>query len=74
MWPDVTIVQSDDVTIVLSDITIVVPWQLATGSIYDYLVGIQFEVLRIKWLILHASTNCKLLDYMIWLLYLSDNK
>ncbi len=45
-WPDVTIVQSD--------ITIVVPWQLSTGSIHDYLfwycslVIILFEVLRIK--------------------------
>ncbi len=28
-WPDVTIVQSD--------VTIVVPWQLSTGSIHDYL-------------------------------------
>ncbi len=44
-WPDVTIVQSD--------VTIVVPWQLSTGSKHDYLfcycplVGILFEVLRI---------------------------
>ncbi len=43
-WPDVTIVQSD--------VTIVVPWQLSTGSKHDYLfcycplVGILFEVLR----------------------------
>ncbi len=42
-WPDVTIVQSD--------ITIVVPWQLSTGRLHDYLfcycplVGILFEVL-----------------------------
>ncbi len=42
-----------DVTIVQSDITIVVPWQLSTGSKHDYifcngpLVGILFEVLRI---------------------------
>ncbi len=45
-WPDVTMVQSD--------ITIVVPWQLSTGSKHDYLfwycplVGILFEVLRIN--------------------------
>ncbi len=45
-WPDVTIVQSD--------VTIVVPWQLSTGSKHDYLicycplVGILFKVLRIK--------------------------
>ncbi len=44
-WPDVTIVQSD--------VTIVVSWQLSTGSIHDYLfcysplVGILFKVLRI---------------------------
>ncbi len=44
-WPDVTIVQSDA--------TIVVLWQLSTGSIHDYvfcyclLVGIIFEVLSI---------------------------
>ncbi len=44
-WPDDKIVQSD--------ITIVIPWQLSTGSIHDYmfcycpLVGIVFEVLRI---------------------------
>ncbi len=44
-WPDVTIVQSD--------VTIVVQWQLSTGSIHDYLfcycplVSILFEVLRI---------------------------
>ncbi len=43
-WPDVTIVQSD--------ITIVVPWQQSTGRKHDYrfcycpLVGIIFEVLR----------------------------
>ncbi len=53
-WPDVTIVQSNDVTIVQCDITIVVPWQLSTGSKHDYLVcycplvGILFEVLRIN--------------------------
>ncbi len=41
-----------DITIVQSDVTIVVPWQLSTGSEHDYLfcycplVGIQFEVLR----------------------------
>ncbi len=45
-WPDVTIVQSE--------VTIVVPWQLSTGSKHDYLVyycplvGILFEVMRIK--------------------------
>ncbi len=45
LWPDVIIVKSD--------VTIVVPWQLSTGSKYDYLfwycplVGILFEVLRI---------------------------
>ncbi len=44
-----------DVTKVQSDITIVVPWQLLTGSKHDYrfcychLVGILFEVLR-DWL------------------------
>ncbi len=44
-WPDVTIVQSD--------VTIVVTWQLSTGSKHDYffcycpLVDILFEVLRI---------------------------
>ncbi len=44
-WPDVTIVQSD--------ITIVIPWQLLAASTHDYLfgycslVGILFEVLRI---------------------------
>ncbi len=44
-WPDVTIVQSD--------VTIVVPWQLSTGSIHDYLfyycplVCVLFEVLKI---------------------------
>ncbi len=43
-----------DVTIVQSDVTIVVPWQLSTGSIHDYifcccsLVGILFEVWRIN--------------------------
>ncbi len=43
-----------DVTIVQSDVTIVVPWQLSTGSKHDYhfcycpLVGILFEVLRIR--------------------------
>ncbi len=42
-----------DVTIVQSDVTIVVPWQLSTGSKHDYLfcycplVRILFEVLRI---------------------------
>ncbi len=42
-----------DVTIVESDVIIVRPWQLSTGSKYDYLfcycplVGILFEVLRI---------------------------
>ncbi len=42
-----------DVTIVQSDVTIVVPWQLLTGSIHDYLFcycplgGILFELLRI---------------------------
>ncbi len=41
------------VTIVQSDLTIVVPWQLSTGSKHDYLfcycplVGILFEVVRI---------------------------
>ncbi len=45
-WPGVTIVQSD--------VTIVVPWQLSTGSIHDYpfyycpLVGILFEVRRFQ--------------------------
>ncbi len=45
-WPDVTIIQSD--------VTIIVPWQLSTGNKHDYLfcycplVGILFEVLRIK--------------------------
>ncbi len=45
-WPDVTIVQSDITIVVLQ-------WQLSTGSIHDYrfcyfpLVGILFEVLRI---------------------------
>ncbi len=47
-WPDVTIVQSD--------VTIGIPWQLSTGSKNDYpfcncpldLVGILFEVLIIK--------------------------
>ncbi len=45
-WPEVTIVQSD--------ITIVVPWQLSTGSKHDYflatvpIVGILFKVLRIE--------------------------
>ncbi len=44
-WPDVTIVQSD--------ITIAVPWQVSTWTIHDYLycycplVCILFEVLRI---------------------------
>ncbi len=44
-----------DVPIVLSDITIVVPWQLSTGSKHDYnacyylppLVSNLFKVLRI---------------------------
>ncbi len=42
-----------DITIVESDVIIVVPWQLSTGSKDDYLfcycplVGILFEVLRI---------------------------
>ncbi len=42
------------ITIVQSDVTIVVPWQLSTGSKHDYLfwycplVGILFEVLRIR--------------------------
>ncbi len=45
---------SPDVTIVQSDVTIVIPWQLSTGSKHDYcfcycpLVGILFEVLRIE--------------------------
>ncbi len=44
-WPDVTIVQSD--------VTIVVPWQLSKWSIHDNLfcycplVGILFKILRI---------------------------
>ncbi len=43
-----------DIRIVQSDITIVVPWQLSTGSKHDYLfcycplVGILFEVLRFR--------------------------
>ncbi len=43
-----------DVTIVQSDVTIVVPWQLSTESMHDYLfcycplVVILFEVLRIE--------------------------
>ncbi len=54
-WPDVTIVQSD--------ITIIVPWQLSTGSKHDYLfcycplVGILFEVLRIRLLNLRQSVQ-----------------
>ncbi len=54
-WPDVTIVQSE--------ITIVVPWQLSTGSKHDYfccyciLVGILFEVLRIIVKTIHQE-NC----------------
>ncbi len=48
-----------DVTIVQSDIKIVVPWQLSTGSKHDYLfcycplLGILFEVLRI------VATQCQ---------------
>ncbi len=51
-WPDVILVQSD--------ITIVVPWQLTTGIIHDYLfcncplVGILFEALRIYWCSLNS--------------------
>ncbi len=54
-WPDVTIVQSD--------VTIVVPWQLSTGSIHDYicwygpLVGAIFVVMRI---------DCALCKMLIW--------
>ncbi len=55
-WPDVIIVQSD--------ITIVVPWQLSTGSIHDYLfcycplVSILFEFLRITLLWCHNMIQC----------------
>ncbi len=51
---------SPDLTIVQSDITIVVSWQLTTGSIHDYifcycrLVGILFDVLRINFLIFYT--------------------
>ncbi len=63
-WPDVTIVQSD--------VTIVVPWQLSTGSKHDYLfcycplVGILFEVLRIiaTYVDLSRETTC-----LIWAEY-----
>ncbi len=61
-WPDVTIVQSD--------VTIVVPWQLSTGSKYDYLfcycplVGILFEVLRIVWLKINLQNSTQYLS--IW--------
>ncbi len=54
-WPDATIIQSD--------VTIVVPWQLLTGSIHDYLfcycplVDILFEVLRIKRSVLNLNLN-----------------
>ncbi len=53
-----------DVTIVESDVTIVVPWQLSTGSKHDYLfcycplVGILFEVLRI---VPHLQCMCDVL-------------
>ncbi len=50
-----------DFTIVQSDITIVLPWQLSTGRIHDYLfcycplVGILFEVLRINHGVFHKK-------------------
>ncbi len=56
-----------DVTIVQSDITIIVPWQPSTGSKHDYLfcycplAGILFEVLRIEcYLYLYLSMRCRL--------------
>ncbi len=60
-WPDVTIVQSD--------VTIVVPWQLSTGSKHDYLfcycplVAILFEVLRIDFM--HSNILPKYYE-VIW--------
>ncbi len=64
-WPDVTIVQSD--------VTIVVPWQLSTGSKHDYcpLVGILFGVLRIvRWWFLPLTRDAKfyrsLVEVWIW--------
>ncbi len=52
-----------DVTIVQSDVTIVVSWQLSTGSKHDYLfrycplVGILFEVLRIGLIVQFQPTS-----------------
>ncbi len=56
-WPDVTIVESD--------VIIVVPWKLSTGSKHDYLfcncplVGILFQVLRITWVSQITATKMK---------------
>ncbi len=76
-WPDVTIVQQ-------SDVTIVVPWQWSTGHIHDYLfcycplVDILFEPLRIA---LRIALRCFILyNLPIFVLHnivfnvLSDNK
>ncbi len=57
-WPDVTTVQSD--------ITIVVLWQLSTGSIHDYLfcycplVSILFEVLRVGFILQVITSTVEL--------------
>ncbi len=64
-WPDVTIVQSD--------VTILVPWQLSTGSKDDYLfcycplVGILFEVLRIAALAVFAGYLAILLNFSFYI-------
>ncbi len=63
-WPDVTIIQSD--------VTIVVPWQLSTGSKHDYrfcycpLVGILFEVLRIIWHKYLGTNNVYLFGFTVY--------
>ncbi len=72
-WPDVTIVQSN--------VTIVVPCQLSIASIHDYLfcycplVGILFEVLRIG--VNKYLTNClftRVEDCYIWLSQIVNTK
>ncbi len=64
-----------DVTKVQSDVTIVVSWQLSTGSMHDYLlcycplVGILFEVFRIVWILASSSSLeadlCKMTSTLI---------
>ncbi len=65
-----------DVTIVQTDITIVVPCQLSTGTIDDYLfcycplVGILFEVLRIyEWIVQWYSSLLWINEWWLLALY-----